>query len=146
MVARPHGLRGEVVVRFVSNRSERTEPGARFRTDRGDLVIDALRPTGERWVVHFEGIDTVDAAEDLRGVVLRAPPLEDPDALWVHELFGAEVVDAADGRVLGRVASVLEGSASDLLELESGGLIPLVFVASHEPGRVTVDIPPGLLD
>ena len=37
--------------------------------------------------------------------------------------------------------------ASDLLSLDGGGLIPLRFVTSSEPGvRVVVDIPDGLLD
>jgi len=130
----------------MTNRPERMAVGASFATDRGDLAIAELRRSGERWVVHFEGIDTVEAAEGLRGLVLRAAPLEDPDALWVHQLVGADVVDAADGRLLGRVGSVVENPASDLLELEDGGLVPLRFVVAHEQGRVTVDIPAGLLD
>jgi 16S rRNA processing protein RimM len=135
-----------VVVHFVSNRPERTEAGARFCTDAGDLVIGTVRPNGDRFVVHFEGIDSVEAAQSLRGLVLRAEPLEDPDALWVHELVGAEVFDAGDGRLLGRVAAVVENPASDLLELEDGALVPLRFVVAHEPGRVCVDLPAGLLD
>ncbi|HUO49801.1 MAG TPA: ribosome maturation factor RimM [Acidimicrobiales bacterium] len=145
-VTRPHGLRGEVVVHFLTNRPERTEVGARFSTDGGELVIGSLHRNGDRWVVHFEGVDTVEAAEALRGRVLRAEALDDPDALWVHELLGSQVVDASDGRVLGRVAAVVENPASDLLELEDGGLVPLRFVVAHEAGRVSVDIPAGLLD
>jgi hypothetical protein len=30
--------------------------------------------------------------------------------------------------------------------LDGGALIPLHFVVSHEPGRVTVDPPDGLFD
>jgi len=55
------------------------------------------------------------------------------------------VVDR-DGTELGRVAAVQANPASDLLVLDGGALIPLVFVTSHQPERVTVDIPPGLLD
>ena len=135
-----------MVVHFLTNRPERTEVGARFSTDGGELVIGSLHRNGDRWVVHFEGVDTVEAAEALRGRVLRAEPLDDPDALWVHELLGSQVVDASDGRVLGRVAAVVENPASDLLELEDGGLVPLRFVVAHEAGRVSVDIPAGLLD
>jgi 16S rRNA processing protein RimM len=145
-VARPHGLRGDVVVHFVTNRPERMAVGAVFATDRGDLRIEEVRRSGNRWVVHFEGIGSLEDAESLRGLVLRAAPIDDPDALWVHDLLGAEVVDAADGRVIGTVAAVAENPASDLLELDSGGLIPLRFVVDHRPGRVTVDLPAGLLD
>ena len=36
--------------------------------------------------------------------------------------------------------------AADLLELDSGALVPVVFVVDHAPGRVTIDPPEGLLD
>ena len=67
--------------------------------------------------------------------------------LWVHELVGATVRDTG-GALLGTVASVEANPASDLLVLESGGLIPVRFVTKHDAaGRtVDVDIPEGLLD
>ena len=88
----------------------------------------------------------IDAAERLRDVVLYAPPLDDPDALWIHDLIGARVEDTG-GSVLGTVEGVEANPASDLLVLKGGALIPLRFVVSSEPGvRVTVDVPDGLLD
>jgi hypothetical protein len=36
--------------------------------------------------------------------------------------------------------------ASDLLVLDDSTLIPLTFVIASEPGRLTVDLPPGLLE
>ena len=66
----------------------------------------------------------------------------------MHELVGAAVRDAA-GAVLGRVAAVEANPASDLLVLESGGLIPVRFVTRARRGRAgrcDVDIPEGLLD
>ena len=72
--------------------------------------------------------------------------MEDPDALWVHELIGS-LVDDGSGTELGRVTGVQANPASDLLVLDGGGLIPLRFVTGSDPGvRVTVDIPDGLLD
>ena len=70
-----------------------------------------------------------------------------PGTLWVHELVGAPVRDAA-GVVLGTVASVEANPASDLLVLESGGLIPVRFVTAHDAGgrNGRVDIPEGLLE
>jgi len=146
VVTRPHGLQGDVVVHFMTNRPERMEPGAAFVTDRGEMRIAKVRRHGDRWVVAFEGVSSLQAAESLRGVVLRAAPIDDPDALWVHQLIGAEVLDASDGRLLGTVTAVFESPASDLLELDGGGLIPLRFVVDHSGGRLKVDIPPGLLD
>lgn len=145
-VVRPHGLRGEVVVDLVSNRTERTRPGSVFVTDAGDLRIETSRPFQHRWLVTFAGVETIDAAEALRGRVLRAPPLDDPSALWVHELVGSSVVDKADGRQLGTVTAVVANPVSDLLELDGGALVPLRCVVDREPGRILVDIPLGLLD
>lgn len=148
-IVKAHGLRGEVVVELVTNRDERVAPGSTLVGDRGPLEVSHSRPfeaTGDgRWLVTFAGVVDRQGAEALRGTVLRAPPLTDDDALWVHALIGAEVVDMA-GTSLGRVVSVEANPASDLLVLEGGGLIPLRFVAEHQLERVVVDIPPGLLE
>ncbi|HEX2040698.1 MAG TPA: ribosome maturation factor RimM [Acidimicrobiales bacterium] len=144
-IVKPHGLRGEVIVELFTNRTERVAPGTSLSTERGPLVVERSSPHQGRWIVRFEGVGDVDTAESLRGVVLSAEPLEDPDALWVHELVGAEVV-GVDGAAHGRVVAVEANPASDLLVLEGGGLVPLRFVVSHGEGRVVVDPPVGLLD
>lgn len=145
-VVKPHGLRGEVVVELTTNRTERVDAGMVFTTDGGgELRIVRSSPFQHRWIVQFDGVTSREAADELRGVVLRAEPLDDPDAVWVHELIGAEVLDTA-GVLLGRVESVQANPASDLLVLEDGGLIPLTFLVSQESGRVVVDPPAGLLD
>ena len=144
-MAKPHGLRGEVVVALSTNRPERVAKGTVLQTDRGPLTITASRPHQHRHIVRFAGIDTREDAEALHGVVLSATPLEDPDALWIHELIGSEVVDQ-HGTERGTVTSVELNPASDLLVLEGGGLVPLTFVVDHTDGRITVDVPDGLFD
>ncbi|HEX3541466.1 MAG TPA: ribosome maturation factor RimM [Acidimicrobiales bacterium] len=148
-IVKAHGLRGEVVVALVTNRPERVSAGSQLHSPDGPLVVRSARPfeaTGDgRWIVQFAGVSDRNAADDLRGTVLRAEPLDDPDALWAHELIGAEVRDIA-GTVLGRVEAIESNPASDLLVLENGTLIPLRFVVATPPEAVTVDIPPGLLD
>jgi 16S rRNA processing protein RimM len=149
-IARSHGLRGDVVVELVSNRPERVAPGACLYTpDDGVLEVVAAQPlptTGNnRWLVTFGGITDRPGADRLRGSTLRADPIDDPDALWVHELVDSRVVDQ-HGTDLGRVVAVEANPASDLLVLESGVLVPLRFVTATGEGSVTVDIPPGLLE
>jgi 16S rRNA processing protein RimM len=143
-VGRPYGLRGEVAVQFTSNRSERTEPGSQLYDGHRTLLIAASRRHGARWIVRFAGVDDRTQAEQLRGHVLTAEPLTGDD-LWAHELVGAEVVDR-EGSPLGTVTAVEANPAHDLLVLDGGGLVPIVFVAEHTPGRVVVDVPDGLLD
>ena len=45
-------------------------------------------PHKGRYIVAFEGVDGIDAAEGLKGTDLFAPPVEDQSELWVHELIG----------------------------------------------------------
>lgn len=150
-MGRAHGLAGEVAVTFVSDRVERTTPGATLFAAAEDgrtqsLVITTARPHQGRWLLRFEGIADRTAAEALRGSVLSADALpSDPDELWVHELIGAEVHDTEGARI-GVVVAVQANPAHDLLVLEGGALVPVTFVVEHEPGRVVVDVPDGLLE
>ena len=144
-ITRPHGLRGEVLVDLVTDRHERVEPGTVLRSDRGDLVVRTARPHQGKWLVVFEGCADRTAAEGLAGVELRAEPLDDPDALWVDDLIGTEVVEVGGTR-RGRVVAVLENPAHDLLELDTGALVPIVFVRSCADGVTTVDVPDGLFE
>jgi 16S rRNA processing protein RimM len=144
-IARPHGLRGEVVVALITDRDERLAPGSMLSSDRGDLVVRASRRNHDRWIVAFEGRSTREQADELRGLTLRAEAVDDPDELWVHDVVGAEVV-TTDGESVGRCVAVVANPASDLIELDTGALVPVVFVVDHAPGRITVDPPDGLFD
>jgi 16S rRNA processing protein RimM len=148
-IVKPHGLRGDVVVELITNREERVAPGTFLRSDDLQLEVVRARPfsaTGAgRWIVSFRGIGDLAAAERLRDAVLSAPPIDDPDAFWVHDLIGTTVVDPA-GEALGTVTAVQANPASDLLVLSTGALIPLHFVTGREAATVTVDLPAGLLD
>jgi 16S rRNA processing protein RimM len=144
-ITRPHGLRGEVVVQLTTDRHERLSPGAVLSSDAGPLVVTAARPHHDRWIVSFEGHQGRDAAEALRGLTLRAEPLDDPDELWVHDLVGSEVVTTAGERI-GTCVAVVANPAADLIELDSGALVPVVFVVDLRPGEVTIDPPEGLFE
>jgi 16S rRNA processing protein RimM len=144
-ISKPHGVRGEVVVFLTTERTERLDVGTVLQTDRGPLTVTASRLHQQAWLVSFDGVFDRDGAEQLRGLVLRAEPIDDPDELWVHDLIGSTVIDAA-GAELGIVTAVEDNPAADLLVLDGGALVPLTFVVDVAPGRVTVDIPEGLLD
>ncbi|HZQ57139.1 MAG TPA: ribosome maturation factor RimM [Acidimicrobiales bacterium] len=144
-VTKPHGTRGEVVVELVTDRVERVAAGSVLSAPSGPLTVERSTPHHGRWIVQFAGVHSRDEAEALRGAALLAEPLDDPDALWVHELIGSDVVDAA-GRRRGAVVSVVANPASDLLELDTGELVPVRFVTAHGGGVVRVDAPAGLFE
>jgi 16S rRNA processing protein RimM len=131
---------------LVSNREERVAPGSVLESDAGPLEVLSSRRHGDRWLVRFRGHEDRSAADSLRGLVLRAEPLDDPDELWVHELVGCRVLSTDDVEH-GVVESVQENPAADLLVLDSGALVPVVFVVDGPTdGVVHVDVPDGLFE
>ena len=146
-VVKAHGLRGEVVVSLVSDYPEvRLAPGSRLETGGEEVVVLSARPHQDRWLVQFEDVHDRTAAEALAGRTLYGEALEDPEAIWVHELIGSSVVEEGTGIERGRVVSVLANPAHELLELESGALVPIVFVRSCMDGVTVVDVPDGLFE
>jgi len=135
------------LVLLSSERTQRLDPGAVVSTERGPLTVVSSSRHHDRWIVQFQGFTDRDQAEGWRGVVLRAEALADDgeDVLWVHELVGCAVT-LPDGTDVGTVTAVESNPASDLLVLDSGSLVPVVFVTDNAQGRVVIDPPEGLLD
>jgi 16S rRNA processing protein RimM len=145
-IAKPHGLRGEVIVDLITDRTERMTPGGTLVAGDRSLRIVAARPhQHRRWIVAVEGVSDRGAAEQLAGRTLYGEPIDDPEALWVDDLVGARVVDKT-GVDRGTVVAVVENPAHDLLELDSGALVPVPFVVGVADGVVDIDPPDGLFD
>jgi 16S rRNA processing protein RimM len=143
---RAHGVRGDLYLILLTDREERTRSGARLKVGETWHSVERARRAGDRWFVHFYGVDDRTAAEALANMPVFAEPIPTPPGeLYVHDLIGAEVVDLA-GDLMGRCVAVLANPAHDLLELDNGGLVPVVFIVRADPGRVVVDAPEGLLD
>ena len=145
-ISRAHGVKGALVVRLDSDRTERLDPGARlFDGQQWLTVVSARRQPDRKWVVQFEDVSDRTEAESMNGRSLWAEPVDDPDALWVHELIGARVVDA-EGIDRGVCIAVIDNPANDLLELDTGHLVPVTFVERLANGIIHVDAPDGLFD
>src|SRR5262249_59409450 len=83
-VGRAHGLRGEVNVRFTSNRPERSEPGAVLYAGDRTLVVSSARPHRGAMLVRFEAVEDRATAERLQGQTLTADPLPSSAPLEAH--------------------------------------------------------------
>jgi 16S rRNA processing protein RimM len=160
-VARAHGNRGEVVIN-----PETDFPGIRFRAGselrlrRGGVIdtlkVGAVRIHRGRPVVAFDGVGTMNAAEALAGAELRIAP-EDTQPLsagefYRHELVGCRV-ETTDGRELGNVQRVEEGSGVDRLVVAGRRgeiLIPLAaeICVTIDPAarRIVIQPPDGLIE
>lgn len=125
---------------------------------RGDetLVIAASRPQGDRWVVRFEGRDSIEAVEGLRDAELGIEP-EALGALpagqyYLHDLVGCTVHTEA-GVTVGQVATVYTGAAQAVLGITGADgevLVPLADgicrTVDVSARRIVIAPPEGLLE
>lgn len=160
-VTRPHGIRGEASVELLTDFPERFRPGRTLdvRTLSGDVIplrIESARPHGERLLLRFEGIETPEAVEALRGADLCALPGDEPARpvgyVFRHEAVGLLAV-TGDGRPLGTVRELLDVAGRPLLVLETPRgsrevpfSRPLVVSVDLAARRIVLDPPEGLLD
>lgn len=146
-VGRPHGIRGDVFINLTTDRAERAAVGSRLFIGKKWMTIQTSAASNGRWRVHFEGVDLRDSAAALTGQAILAEPIDDPDVIWIHKLRGARVVDVA-GVDRGVCVAVIDNPAADILELESGALVPATFITSFDADAalITVDPPEGLFE
>jgi 16S rRNA processing protein RimM len=144
-IGKAHGIRGEVYVDLTTDRVERLDRRSRLWARGEWLEVESAKQQGRRWLVRFVGVADRTGAERLTGSVLEAEPIDDPAALWVHELIGDQVIEV-DGTERGICVAVVDNPAADLLELDDGSLVPVTFVTSHDGGTITIDPPEGLFD
>ena len=143
-VGRPHGLDGSFFVERASEDPERFAVGATLHVDGEPAQVVGSKRAAGRPVIRLDR--RVD-----RGAALEIPrselPPPDEDAYYVFQLVGL-AVEEEGGRELGRVAEVNTGVANDVLELDSGLLLPLVGACVREidleAGRIVVA--PGFTD
>jgi 16S rRNA processing protein RimM len=160
-IARPHGIRGQVIVNpetdFVE---ERFRPGAILwtRSAQGDeqLTVTSSRVQNGRPVIAFEGFSKIEDVERLAGLDLRVPEGElqplDAGTYYHHQLVGC-AVETMDGHRVGDVVRVVGGSTGSVLEVDGPRgevLIPLALEICVEidvaAKRIRIDPPEGLLD
>jgi 16S rRNA processing protein RimM len=161
LIARPHGLRGQVVVNPETDfPEERFRPDAQVFTRRGDavqaLTITTVRFHQGRPVIGLSGVEDMDAALHYSGAELRVPvewlaPL--PDGMFYrHDLIGCRVVTRS-GDSVGIVSDVEGTLGGSRLVLDSDNgevLVPLaadICISIDVPGRqIIVNPPEGLLE
>jgi 16S rRNA processing protein RimM len=85
------------------------------------LTIASARPTKDGVVCRCAGIDTKEAADALRGLRLYVPrsamPEPDEDEFYLSDLVGLTVRHIQTDVLLGRVKSVQNFGAGDILEI-----------------------------
>jgi 16S rRNA processing protein RimM len=128
-VGRPHGIDGSFFVEGPSDRAGTFENGAVLHVDGTPAkVVVSKRGSGGRPVIRLDR--RVDRGATLAIPRAELPPLEE-DEYYSFQLVGLSVEEEG-GRLLGRVRDVLDYPANDVLELDSGHLLPLVEACVRE--------------
>ncbi len=134
------GLKGEVKAKLFTATPDALPRYGELHTRSGrKLKITAFRPgkPGEA-VIAFEGVTDRNAAEALKGAELLVDRAALPDAgeeeFYHADLIGLEVQDS-EGRVLGKVISVHNFGASDVLEFSrpDGDTVLMAFTKETAP-------------
>jgi 16S rRNA processing protein RimM len=143
-VGKSHGLDGSFVVEGASDTRDLFAVGATLLVDGAAARVVGSKQARGRPVIRLDR--RVD-----RGAALAVPrealaPASE-DEFYVFQLVGLEVSEEG-GRMLGTVADVAPGVANDVLELDSGLLLPMVeeCVLSIDLDAGRIMVAPGFSD
>jgi 16S rRNA processing protein RimM len=139
-VRRPHGVKGEVFVAVDTDRPNHVfQPGRVLHLGDGEgnlerrtLTLGSIRATTGGAILRFDGVQSREQADQLRGHALLIEAAEaqpaGPDEVHHRDLVGLTAV--ADGETLGKVEEIVEMPAGELLVVRGAGrkeiLIPFV--------------------
>jgi len=143
-VGRPHGLDGSFFVEEPSDDPARFALGARLFVGGEEAEVVGSKRAGGRPVIRLDR--PVARGREL-SIPRAALPAPEEDSYYVFQLVGLDV-DEEGGRRLGRVADVSPGVANDVLELDSGLLLPMheECVRSIELDRGRIVVATGFVD
>ena len=126
-IGRPHGLDGSVTLTGHGG----TVPmalGTEVAVGGRPATIVGRKGTDERPIIRFDIAASREQAQELRGQPVTVPvaalPEPDEDEFFHIDLIGCDVW--CEGRQLGAVRTVHTYPANDVLELDSGEMIPFV--------------------
>lgn len=155
-IGKPHGVGGEVTLRFSDDVFDRVDAGYLVLAVDGILVpffMEEYRFRGDgAALVKFEDIDTVERAAELTGCDVLFPRElagEDDGVMTWSRIVGYDIVDAGSRKAIGGIVAVDDTTVNVLLELADGTLIPAAdeFICDidHERRKLYMQLPEGLI-
>jgi 16S rRNA processing protein RimM len=164
-ILRPRGLRGEVAAEILTDFPERLPKlrevwlaGGRGAPRRVRVQRCWLSPgRGGQAIFHFADIDSIEAANTLRGLEVQVPIEQrarlDAGSYFVSDLVGCEVWEAGAASALGSVRDVEFPGRAPLLAIDTNEGEVLVPLAAEfcvridvKAKRIDVTLPEGLRD
>ena len=159
-ITRPRGIRGELVAEVLTDFPERFDGLEKVTALLGDgrreLKIENAWFQNERIVLKFSGVNSIEAAEDLRNAEICVPESDtvalDEGEFFDWQLEGCEAV-TIDGETLGTVKELMRTGGTEILVVEGAEkefLIPFAETICTEVDvenkLIRVDAPEGLLE
>ena len=156
-LGKAHGVKGEVSFQFDDDIFDRVDADYLVLDIDGILVpffMEEYRFRSDTiCLVKFCGVDTQQRAQELTGCDVffpRALAEEGDEVPSLSMLVGFDIVSVADGKTVGRIASIDDSTTNILFELEDGTLIPanddLIEAIDTEQQQIKMEIPSGLLE
>jgi len=161
-IVRPHGVRGEVRVKILTDYPERLPMhrylyvGAVGEDQRlQQYLVEGMRFHQDVVLLKLAGCDDRSTAETLRGLFVQIPieaaaPLKEGEC-YLFQVIGIRV-ETDDGRKLGTVVDIIETKANDVLIVQGPlgeVLLPdvaeVVLSLDVASGRMVVHPLPGML-
>jgi len=157
-IVRPHGLRGELSIKVLTDFPERFDTievvylGDSQRANIWQVV--ATRWNKNRILLTLQGCEDRTTAEGLRGLLVQIPIEEamslPEDEYYPHELIGLDVV-TVDGEELGRISDIIFTNANEVYVVvgpRGQVLLPAIAdVIDHvdlDAGQISVRLMEGL--
>ncbi len=160
-VAKPRGLKGELVADLLTDFPERFDGLKNVicvfaNGEHRELKIEDAWFQNDRIVLKFEGIGSIEAADELRNAEICVAESDavklESDEYYDWQLEGCEV-ESTDGQTIGKVREVMRTGGTENLVVENDGsdvLIPFAEAicteVDIEKKRIVVDPPEGLLE
>jgi 16S rRNA processing protein RimM len=164
-LVRPQGRRGEVLADVLTDFPDRFADRRRLFLVSSETSPFVVREAAleNHWlhkgrvVLKFAGIDSINDAEPLRGLLVAIPASEraklSDDSIYIGDLIGCEVFDVSTAaRNIGMVTDVDRGAGLLSVKATSGEEVLIPFAKAYlvtmdlAGKRIEMRLPAGLLD
>ncbi len=147
-ILKPRGLKGEMKVQFYSSDVARFSLLKTVRIDGAAHKLSKITAEGEYGYIVLEDINTVEAAENLRGRMISArrdelPKLEE-GKFYIADMIGLAVYVGND--YIGKLADILQYGSADVYVIKNDkqslsvpAIKQLISSVDLENGKLTLD-------
>ncbi len=142
-----HGVKGEVKAESWANTVRDLLTYSRFFIGGTEYAVRMARESGQFVLLKLAGVDTLEAAEQLKGQILMVErgDIDLPEGeVLLSDLIGATAIDADTGTELGKVTEILSPPGGSVLVITGAReiLVPTRggFLVSADIGTETIRV------